>query len=136
MQEICVLNRIRARADTLVRTIGQSITARLEARDWTAWEGLAPGTALLINATSAGLNGTASPDVSLERLPASAGVCDLVYSPLQTPLLARARARGLAAIDGLGMLMHQGALAFELLFGTRPAVSPALRAHLEQAQHP
>lgn len=131
-QEICVLNRTRARADTLVRTIGQSVSAKLEAREWTAWQVLAPRTALLINATSAGLNRTTSPDVSLEPVPASAGVCDLVYSPLETPLLARARARGLAAVDGLGMLMHQGALAFELLFGARPEVSPALRAYLEQ----
>lgn len=131
--EICVLNRTRARADALVRTVSQSVAAKLAARDWTAWQTLATGTTLLINATSAGLNGTTSPDVSLERLPAGAGVCDLVYSPLETPLLARARACGLAAIDGLGMLMHQGALAFELLFGARPEVSPPLRAHLEQA---
>ena len=69
----------------------------------------------------------------MDLLPGGAAVCDLVYNPLETPLLAQAKAAGLIAIDGLGMLMHQGALAFERLFGVRPAASGALRSHLEQA---
>ena len=107
--------------------------AALNAAPWEAWEALAPETQLLINATSAGLNGTPSPDVRLELLSSDAAVCDLVYNPLETGLLAQARKRGLTTINGLGMLMHQGALAFELLFGARPTVSTALREHLEQA---
>ena len=133
VKQVCVLNRTPARADALARAVGRSVKARLAALPWDSWQSLAPDTGLLINATSAGLAGTISPDMSLEQLPVSAAVCDLVYSPLETRLLAEARARGLTAIDGLGMLMHQGALAFELLFGARPQVSPALRAHLEQA---
>lgn len=132
-QDIFVLNRTRSRADSLVDTIRESVRAKFAALEWGAWQTLAPATGLVVNATSAGLNGTASPDVPLEQLPDHAAICDLVYSPLETPLLARTRARGLAAIDGLGMLMHQGALAFELLFGARPEISPTLRAHLEQA---
>jgi len=116
-----------------VRTLRNSGRAKLTASAWQEWQTLARETGLLINATSAGLNGTASPDVSLERLPEGAAVCDLVYSPLETPLLARTRACGLVAIDGLGMLMHQGAIAFKLLFGTRANVSPVLRAHLQEA---
>ncbi len=60
-------------------------------------------------------------------------MCDIVYNPLETPLLARARAAGLTTVDGLGMLMHQGVPAFEAFFGVRPSVTPALRAHLEEA---
>lgn len=133
IREICILNRTTARADALVRTITGSVKANLMAYGWDAWQTLAPKTRLLINATSAGLNGTPSPDLPLEHLPGDAAVCDLVYNPLETPLIAQAKACRLTPIDGLGMLMHQGALAFELLFGKRPKVSTALRVHLEQA---
>jgi len=132
-RRICIINRTSARADMFVRALSGSVKAKLFAAQWEGWETQAPQTQLLINATSAGLNGTPSPEVALELLPGDAAVCDLVYNPLETPLLARARAHALTPIDGLGMLMHQGALAFELLFGTRPNVSAALRAHLEQA---
>ena len=132
-RQICILNRTKGRADALVRAMTESVEATLTAIDPETWAAVAPQTRLLINATSSGLGGSASPDVSLECLPGDAAVCDLVYNPLETPLLARARARGLLVIDGLGMLMHQGALAFELLFAKRPTVSAALRAHLEQA---
>jgi shikimate dehydrogenase len=133
MQEILVVNRTRARADALVRTISGSLNTKLAVAGYEAWEAFAPPTQLLINATSAGLNGMPLLNLSLELLSSDAAVCDLVYNPLETPLLAQARARGLTTIDGLGMLMHQGALAFESLFGVRPHVSSELRAHLEQA---
>jgi len=133
--EICILNRTNARAGALTRDLSVSVKANLVAGAWSDRQALGPETQLVINATSAGLNGSASPDLSVDSLPRDAAVCDLVYSPLETPLLARARACGLSAIDGLGMLMHQGARSFELLFGVRPTVSMALRAHLESALH-
>ncbi|HEX3430145.1 MAG TPA: shikimate dehydrogenase [Rhizomicrobium sp.] len=133
IQEICVLNRTDARAAALACDLSGCVKANLTAAAWRAWEALAPEAQLLINATSAGLNGAPSPDISLEALPRRAVVCELIYSPLETPLLARARALGLAVVDGLGMLMHQGALGFELLFGARPTVSPSLRSYLELA---
>jgi shikimate dehydrogenase len=132
-QEICVLNRTQLRAELLGRALSCSVKARLTTADWSAWETIAPGAQLLINATPAGLNGTPSPEIAVDLLPHDAAVCDLVYNPLETPLLARARAHGLAVVDGLGMLMHQGALAFEILFGVRPAVSASLRSQLERA---
>ncbi len=58
-------------------------------------------------------------------------VCDIVYNPLETPLLAAARKRGNAAIDGLGMLLHQAVPAFEAFYGVRPAVSNELRRAVE-----
>jgi shikimate dehydrogenase len=60
-------------------------------------------------------------------------VVDIVYKPLETPLLVQAKARGLKAIDGLGMLLHQAVPAFTAWFGIEPKVTPALRAHLVAA---
>jgi len=70
-------------------------------------------------------------EADASRLPAHAVVADLVYVPLETPLLAAARARGLKTADGLGMLLHQAVRGFELWFGQRPEVSSELRALVE-----
>jgi shikimate dehydrogenase len=64
-------------------------------------------------------------------LPNDAVVADLVYVPLETPLLAAARARGLRVADGLGMLLHQAVRGFSLWFGVTPAVTPELRELVE-----
>ncbi len=79
-----------------------------------------PPVALLVNATALGMTGQAAFVPDLARLLADAIVYDLVYTPLETPLLAAAAARGLATIDGLDMLIGQAALAFELFFGAVP----------------
>ncbi|TIN66961.1 MAG: shikimate dehydrogenase, partial [Mesorhizobium sp.] len=62
------------------------------------------------------------------RLPDHAIVTDIVYVPLETPLLAAARGRNLKAVDGLGMLLHQAVPGFERWFGVRPRVTAELRA--------
>lgn len=80
---------------------------------------------LIVNATSLGLAGGPSPEWPIAAAPAHALVADAVYKPLETPLLAGAKARGLATVDGLGMLIHQGALAFEIWFGVRPDTQAA-----------
>ena len=69
-------------------------------------------------------------EVDLAALPADAVVADIVYRPLETGLLARAKARGLKTVDGLGMLLHQARPGFAAWFGVEPAVTPALRARL------
>lgn len=74
----------------------------------------------LINATPIGMNGVAPTNIDIESMPADGWVFDLVSAPLPTPLLARAVARGLTAIDGLSMLVEQAADSFELLFGQKP----------------
>ena len=66
--------------------------------------------------------------MGVSKLPARAIVVDIVYTPLETPLLAAARARGLTALDGLGMLLHQAVPGFERWFGVRPPVTEELRA--------
>jgi shikimate dehydrogenase len=88
-------------------------------------------TAMLVNTTSQGMKGEAALDLALDRLPQTAIVADIVYTPLATPLLVAARARGNPAVDGLGMLMHQARPAFQAWFGILPEISPALRATLE-----
>jgi shikimate dehydrogenase len=83
-----------------------------------------------VNTTSLGMKGQPPLDVDIAALSSSATVADLVYVPLETPLLTAAKARGLKTADGLGMLL-QAVRGFELWFGNRPAVTPELRALVE-----
>jgi shikimate dehydrogenase len=83
---------------------------------------------LVINATSLGMTGQPPLDLDLSPLKKSAIVYDVVYAPLETELLKAAKARGNPVVDGLGMLVHQAAPAFERWFGVRPEVTPELRA--------
>jgi len=85
----------------------------------------------LVNTTSLGMHGQPALEIDVGLLPSHAVVADLVYVPLETPLLARARARGLNTADGLGMLLHQAVRGFELWFGQRPQVTPELRVMVE-----
>lgn len=130
---IYVLNRTERRAAALVHDLSASTSVRLGAGGLEAWVDVAPTTALLIQATNAGMEGTLSFELDLRLLSPQAAICDLVYRPLDTPLLARARELGLRGIDGLGMLMYQAVPAFEAFYGVRPDVTEALRADLEQA---
>ncbi|WP_419807723.1 shikimate dehydrogenase [Sphingomonas sp.] len=81
---------------------------------------LPPTAALLVNTSVLGMTGQPPLDIDLAPLPEDAVVYDIVYAPLETPLLAGARARDLAVVDGLEMLIGQAALAFELFFGAAP----------------
>ncbi len=121
---IRVANRTRERAQALVAIDPE----RIAAVDWAALPEALGGTGLLVNTTSLGMTGHPPLDIDLAPLPETAAVADIVYAPLETPLLAAARARGLATVDGLGMLLHQAVPGFEAWFGVRPAVTPELRA--------
>jgi shikimate dehydrogenase len=125
--EIRLVNRTRARADTLAREFGPPV-AVVEWADRT--RALADG-AMLVNTTSQGMVGQPPLDLPLDALPTHALVTDIVYVPVETPLLAAARARGNATVDGLGMLLHQVRPAWRAWFGIDPAITPALRAHVE-----
>lgn len=124
--EVRLLNRTVASADSLASALGGPITVFPMTE--TARTMLDAG--LLVNATSLGMSGQPALEIDLSALPAGAVVNDIVYTPLETPLLAAARARGLRAVDGLGMLIHQAAPAFEAFFGLRPEVDAAVRSHL------
>lgn len=129
--EIRILNRDRKRAEGLASALASRTRARLVVS--ADWSKAAEDAALVVHATPAGMNGTPSLAVALEALPKDAVVCDIVYNPLETPLLARARGLGLHTVDGLGMLMHQAVPAFEAFYGVRPKVTEDLRAMLEKA---
>jgi len=79
-----------------------------------------PPAVLLVNTSSLGMTGQPPLDIDLSPLPDDAVVYDIVYAPLETGLLKAARDRDLDTVDGLDMLIGQGALAFELLFGAEP----------------
>ncbi|MGH6888258.1 MAG: shikimate dehydrogenase [Rhizomicrobium sp.] len=132
---IFVLNRTPRRANQLVAGLAPLVRAQLSAGSLEDWPAVACATGLLIHATGAGMGGAPSLALPLEALPPTALVCDLVYDPLETPLLARASLRGLRTVDGLGMLMNQAVPAFEALFGVRPTVTAATRHRLEKALH-
>ncbi len=134
-KEIRVVARNVVPAETLVAQLHAAMTGRLVSAPWTDWPQAAQGAALLVNATSGGLAGATTLDLPLTPLPADAAVCDIVYNPLETPLLKDARARGHRTIDGLGMLMHQAVPAFAAFYGVTPRVTSALRAELERALH-
>ncbi len=121
IERILIANRTASRADELASIFGATAIA---------WDDIAarlPATGLLVNTTSLGMTGKGDLDLPLDAMPSGAVVTDIVYVPLETPLLARARERGLATVDGLGMLLHQAVPGFERWFGVRPVVDAALR---------
>ena len=129
VREIRLLNRTRARAEALAEELGRNIRVL----DWGTWDDALGETGLLVNTTSLGMSGQPPLEIDLRALPASALVNDIVYVPLETPLLAAARARGNPAVDGLGMLLHQARPGFEAWFGVAPQVTPALRQAVLEA---
>jgi shikimate dehydrogenase len=134
-RDIRVANRTRDRAEALVASaIGNAPHAvKLKVAEWGAWRGALDGAGLVINTTSLGMAGKPPLELSLDGLPAEAAVVDIVYNPLETDLLKHARARGHRTMDGLGMLMHQGAPAFAAWFGVTPQITPMLRTELVKA---
>lgn len=124
---IILVNRSAWRAEELAADFG----AGVEARAWEEGAALVAASDLIVNTTSLGMQGQPPLDLDLAGLRPGTIVDDIVYVPLETPLLAQARARGGVPVDGLGMLLHQAIPGFERWFGVRPKVTPALRARLE-----
>jgi shikimate dehydrogenase len=117
-------NRTLARAEAAAATLPNGRVLR--------WEELERGFGaadLIVQATTLGMSGQATQDWPIANVRGSAILADIVYRPLETEFLRAGRARGLVTMDGLGMLIHQGARAFELWFGVRPDAAKA-RARL------
>jgi shikimate dehydrogenase len=125
--EIRLVNRTAARAEALARDLAQA-EIRITIHPWEARDAALHDAGILVNTTSLGMDKEPPLNVDLAALPVSAVVVDIVYVPLETPLLAAARRRGHVVVDGLGMLLHQGRPGFEAWFGTAVDVTPALRA--------
>jgi len=124
VERIILANRTPERAQDLARQFGP----RVEPLAWGLIHDAMADQALLVNTTSLGMKGQPPLIVSLEKLPLNAIVADIVYVPLETELLKSAAQRGNRTSGGLGMLLHQAVRGFELWFGTRPEVTPELRA--------
>jgi shikimate dehydrogenase len=127
IKRVHLANRTGERAHALADHLGASV----HPVSWDAVGDLLPRADLLVNTTSLGMHGQPALEFDISLLPTHAVVADLVYVPLETPLLAAARARDLKIADGLGMLLHQAVRGFELWFGKRPVVTPELRALVE-----
>ena len=123
LDRIRIINRTRERAEALCAHFG----ARPAAADWTERHAALGDASLLINSTTLGMAGAPPLDIDFAALPGSAVVTDIVYAPLETALLAAARAKGCRAVDGLGMLLHQAVPGFAAWFGTTPDVTEELR---------
>ncbi len=127
VQRIALANRSIERAQALRDLFGDRVVPIA----WRDIPAALPGAGLLVNTTSLGMKGQPPLQIDLSALPADAVVADLVYVPLETDLLAAAKARGLRTADGLGMLLHQAVRGFDLWFGARPHVTSELRALVE-----
>jgi shikimate dehydrogenase len=124
--EIRLFNRTRARAETLAQQFGPSVRAF----DWSERERGSRDSAVLVNATTIGMNGAGTLDIDFGGFDPGCVVSDIVYVPVETELLHNAKCCGLRTVDGLGMLLHQGVPGFENWFGVRPEVTDELRGIL------
>ncbi|MCC9621209.1 shikimate dehydrogenase [Thalassospira sp. MA62] len=122
--EIRLANRTRKRAEDLASAIDDP---RITIVDWPIVPEMLEDAALLVNTTSLGMVGQPPLEINLEGLASNALVTDIVYAPLMTDLLTRAKARGNPIVDGLGMLLHQARPGFYRWFGTDPEVTQDLR---------
>lgn len=122
--EIRLTNRSWAKAHDMAQEFGRSVRAI----PWEDRHDTLLGAALLVNTTNQGMHGEAALDLRLSQLPAHALVSDIIYVPLETPLLTAARLRGHVTVNGLGMLLNQARPAFAAWFGVQPTVTPELVA--------
>ncbi|MEJ0016780.1 MAG: shikimate dehydrogenase [Acetobacteraceae bacterium] len=119
---VTIANRTRVRAEALARDL-----PGLQIAEWEARMAALADHALVVNTTPLGMVGHENMDIDLSRAPAGLVVADNVYVPLETPLLAAARAHGLRCVEGLGMLLHQAVPGFHAWFGVEPVVDDELR---------
>lgn len=123
VKHLYLFNRTQTRADRLAADLGGPIIPQ----DWADLPGALGDCALLVNCSSLGMAGQPPLEISLQNLHPRAYVTDLVYTPLITPLLHSAAARGNPTIDGLGMLIHQARPGFAAWFGIMPEADDTLR---------
>ena len=124
-EEVTVLSRRTEQGEALRSSLGAQVACKLEAAPLSEASRCFQTATLLVQATSATLESNPgalafAASLPIDALPADAAVVDMVYKPLKTTVLARAEERGLTIIDGLGMLLHQGAIAFEMWTGREP----------------
>lgn len=117
--DITIVNRSVERGQLLVKLLNDKTPTTARFVPWNSTYALSPEVDVLVNATSIGLfpEVTANPDIDFATISAGMTVCDVIPNPPQTPFLAEAAARGAATLDGLGMLVYQGAIGFKMWTG-------------------
>ncbi len=128
LDRVLIANRTHDRTREIAEAFAEAGRPRIVPLAWDAVASALEDVELLVNTTSLGMAGHPPLALDLAPLPPWAAVADIVYVPLETPLLAAARARGLRTVDGLGMLLHQAVPGFARWFGITPEVTPELRA--------
>jgi len=126
-REIRLTNRSWAKAHDLAQEFGGPV----HAVPWGDRHAALAGATLLVNTTNQGMHGEDALALRLDDLPVQALVSDIIYVPAETPLLAAARHRGNATVNGLGMLLNQARPAFEAWFGVLPNITPELLAEVQ-----
>lgn len=124
---IMMCNRTREKAEAIAAELGRG---RITTVDWTDRNDAVMGAGLVVNTTTLGMTGQPPLDIDLAKAGSDTVVYDIVYKPLQTPLIEAAKARGLKTVDGLGMLVYQGAAAFKVWFDRDVGFDDGLRVKL------
>ncbi|NND93052.1 MAG: shikimate dehydrogenase [Granulosicoccus sp.] len=120
---VSLCNRTQSKAQALAEYFDGDVRAH----SLDELPGLLEDADLLVNTTSLGMVGQPPLDIDLAPLKPTATVYDIVYVPLETPLIIEAKAKGHPVVGGLGMLLHQGVPGFSHWFGQTPTVSVELR---------
>lgn len=121
--EIRLTNRTRSRAEALAQAFGAKVTVM----DWADQTAALTDAGLIVNTTSLGMTGQPPLEIDFTKAPPKALATDIVYTPLETPFLKGAAKAGLAIVDGVGMLIHQGRPGFRAWFGKAPTADDMLR---------
>jgi shikimate dehydrogenase len=131
---ITVVNRTAERGQTLVALLNEKTPVDADFVPWERTYALPSATDVLVNATSIGLfpNVDQKPDIAYDSITDAMIVCDVIPNPPHTPLLKEAEARGARTLDGLGMLVYQGGIAFKMWTGLDAPLA-VMRLALAQA---
>ena len=127
-REIRIANRTAEKAQAIATEFGSAVSDRPMGR---SRRRARPTSRLLVNCTDRGMVGKSALEIDLSRLEPATLAADLIYTPLETPFLAEARARGCVTVNGLGLLLNQARLAFKAWFGVMPDVTPELIKAIE-----
>lgn len=127
VSEVRITNRTQSRAEQVAGELAGRFQGKIGIIPWGQRADALTDIALLVNSSSLGMTGQPDLELNLDKLSPNALVNDIVYTPLETPLLANARQRGNQTVDGLGMLLHQARPGFHAWFGVNPDVTDSLR---------
>lgn len=129
-EKITIVNRTLSRGEQLAALINEKTEAEAVFARWDSSFSIPESAAAVVNATSIGLfpDVEAVPDIDFDSIKAGMVVCDVIPNPPNTPFLKKAEAKGAKTLNGLGMLVYQGAIGFKLWTGEEPPVDVMYKA--------